>query len=366
MPDRYLRAGLWRSDRFDQLGTDAQLFFVRLLSVVDDFGCFDGRDGVIASACYPIQRREEPLALAELQLAQLLIRYTNGGKPYIALLRWGEPNRYRRQCPAPPINVDRPGIKYAGKWGHDIGWANPPGTEPVSVLLDQHGKPTMPQPQEWRRPGDWAPPDAPPPRADRLPGGGWQRQRAAARAAKEAALDAQAANSALPAPSTPKSDQSHVTETSNTRPVTGRGPRPVTSHSMQSLKATSDREVVPIIPREQGLQSPVVIANASTSPMSEKPPTTPTATRPLSEEKNGVRLVNGEWQGLSEAQRLRWQEAWPQLSIPDELDHIAFYLVAHPDRLAECEKHDDYQGYIVRWLLREAKPTVRSRGATDA
>src|SRR5262245_27926148 len=119
MPDRYLREALLRSDRWNACSLDAQNLYTRLVMIVDDFGCYDARDGVIASAAYFMGRRE-PLPITELHACGLITRYTNAGKLYLALLRRGETLRGRRRYPAPPVNVDLPDIKYRGKFGNKL------------------------------------------------------------------------------------------------------------------------------------------------------------------------------------------------------------------------------------------------------
>jgi hypothetical protein len=70
---------------------------------------------------------------------------------------------------------------------------------------------------------------------------------------------------------------------------------------------------------------------------------------------------------LSEAQRLRWQEMFTAISIPDQLDRAAAWLEAHPSEHQEIARADGEHAFIVRWLLREVRPaTVSTRAKTDA
>lgn len=55
MPSRELREGILTSDRVDRLAPDAEVFYRRLMSVVDDHQCFDGRPAVILAACFPLR-----------------------------------------------------------------------------------------------------------------------------------------------------------------------------------------------------------------------------------------------------------------------------------------------------------------------
>ena len=55
MPNRWLKADLLTSERFNRASLIAQSVYVRLLLIADDHGCYDGRVPVILSACDPLQ-----------------------------------------------------------------------------------------------------------------------------------------------------------------------------------------------------------------------------------------------------------------------------------------------------------------------
>jgi len=55
MPNRILREGILSCDRTDKLSLEAELFFRRLISKVDDFGRFDNHPLLLRAALYPLR-----------------------------------------------------------------------------------------------------------------------------------------------------------------------------------------------------------------------------------------------------------------------------------------------------------------------
>lgn len=67
-------------------------------------------------------------------------------------------------------------------------------------------------------------------------------------------------------------------------------------------------------------------------------------------------LDSGEWLGVDEKQRLKWQGMFDSLSIPDQLDRAAQWLIAHGDKRKAYESVEGgLQSYLINWLLREAR-----------
>lgn len=311
MAERKLRDGLWTSPRFGSVHTaEAQLLFVKLITIVDDFGCFDGRPEVISNRAYPVGGLPPELRgvfedmIHDLHRADLIVRYLNGGRPFIAIPRWSHGYRLKRDFPAPPINVDVRDVKLRGKYGKPIDWRNPEGCEEVSILLDTRGEPLTRQPPEWRRVGsDYSP----------LP---------------------------VTRPVTAVTAVTAVTKALVTAPVTA----PVTAQS-QAYDVTSLR--CNDVTKPTTLTPKTVTEQAQVTAQSLPPP--PTA--------NGIRLSETGWQGVSEAQVLAWQEMFDGLSIPDQLDRSAQWLLANPkERTAYEQQADGLRAFIVRWLLRESRP----------
>lgn len=111
MADRIVRQAILTSDRVDALGAGpAEVFYRRLMNVVDDYGRYDGRISVIKAACYPLrlaQTREADISrwLAMCVKAGLIVLYEVEGKPYLELLNLGEPRAKYSKYPPPPASA---------------------------------------------------------------------------------------------------------------------------------------------------------------------------------------------------------------------------------------------------------------------
>jgi hypothetical protein len=111
MPTRLIREGILDSDAVNSLSWPAEVFYRRLMSVVDDFGRFDGRIPVLKSRLYPLQLErvrdaDIPRWIAECEKAGLIRVYTNAGKPYILFNKLGEPRAKESKYPAPPADAN--------------------------------------------------------------------------------------------------------------------------------------------------------------------------------------------------------------------------------------------------------------------
>lgn len=112
MPVRLLREGILDSDAVCSLTFPAEVFYRRLMSVVDDFGRFDGRAAVLRSRLYPLQIdkvREADIErwIAECVKSGLIALYSVSGKPYILFRKLGDPRAKESKWPAPPAGVER-------------------------------------------------------------------------------------------------------------------------------------------------------------------------------------------------------------------------------------------------------------------
>ena len=107
MPDRIIRAGIITSDRMSQLTWFAEVFYRRLMSVVDDFGRFDARPAILRSALFPLQidrvgNDEVEDGLRECAAAGLVQLYRVDNKPYLELLDFRQRMRSQKsKWPAP-------------------------------------------------------------------------------------------------------------------------------------------------------------------------------------------------------------------------------------------------------------------------
>ena len=84
MPQRFLRPGITHSERWNSLAFDTQSFFVRLLTVVDDFGHFDARVAVLHAQCFALRPdivlQRTAAMRAELQAAKIIEVYAVDGR----------------------------------------------------------------------------------------------------------------------------------------------------------------------------------------------------------------------------------------------------------------------------------------------
>jgi hypothetical protein len=119
MPQRQLKPGLITSLRFNHVSVWAQNLYVRLISLVDDFGRYDAHPLILSRSAFPYgdpKGRVVPEAKIEEWLAELescrtngsdlplLSRYLASGRPCLVLHRWTERVRScHSRYPAPPF-----------------------------------------------------------------------------------------------------------------------------------------------------------------------------------------------------------------------------------------------------------------------
>lgn len=144
MPSRYIREGLLDSEKMMLAGELAEVLFVRLLLVADDFGRFDGRVSVICRRCWPSAEdgkgpTQESVAerLAKLAEHGLILTYVADGKPFIYIPNFKQRTRASKsKCPDPPLGFPQESPSEAGqvpdKWRTPDG---PPQAGSVSVSV---------------------------------------------------------------------------------------------------------------------------------------------------------------------------------------------------------------------------------------
>lgn len=101
MPNRILREGILTSDRVNALDSNSELFYRRLMSVVDDYGRYDARPIMLKVACYPLRVdvvREADISrwIAICEKAGLLALYAVNGKQYLELTDFNQQVRAKR------------------------------------------------------------------------------------------------------------------------------------------------------------------------------------------------------------------------------------------------------------------------------
>lgn len=109
MPSRIIREGINSSDRVNALSTGAELFYRRLLNVVDDYGRYFGSVATLRTACWPTC----PDKFTETQVTKmlseclagdkpLLSRYKSGSGTYICVSEFKQQIRSKSKFPEPP------------------------------------------------------------------------------------------------------------------------------------------------------------------------------------------------------------------------------------------------------------------------
>lgn len=107
MPNRIIREGILSSERVDKLSAEAEVFYRRLHSVVDDFGRYFAKPELIMSASFPLRptrynAQQIGLWLAECEKARLAVVYEIDGKTYLQLLDFRQQERAKAsKFPAP-------------------------------------------------------------------------------------------------------------------------------------------------------------------------------------------------------------------------------------------------------------------------
>lgn len=111
MPNRIIREGIITSEAVNSLNWEAEIFYRRLLSVVDDFGRFDARPSVLRSALYPLKldsMREDSVqrCLKSCEAARLVVLYSVEGKEYLEVTNFRQQVRSKKsKYPAPDAHV---------------------------------------------------------------------------------------------------------------------------------------------------------------------------------------------------------------------------------------------------------------------
>ena len=104
MPTRLLREGILTSERVNQLSIQAELFYRRLMSVVDDYGRFFAHPALLRASCYPLklnQTKEHHISkwLGELSDAGLISVYETGSTKYLEMQDFRQRQRYDSKYP---------------------------------------------------------------------------------------------------------------------------------------------------------------------------------------------------------------------------------------------------------------------------
>jgi hypothetical protein len=106
MPQRFLRPGITTSEAWNRASWFEQSFFIRLLTLVDDEGRYDGRIPILHAHCFALRSDVTPQQTAAARSALLSLGligvYTVDGKEYLQVAKWQERVRTRSKWPASP------------------------------------------------------------------------------------------------------------------------------------------------------------------------------------------------------------------------------------------------------------------------
>lgn len=122
MPNRIVRESILTSERVASLAWPEEVFYRRLMSVVDDYGRHEAGVQLLRSRCYPLQTDQVRVAdisrwMAACQKAGLVVLYEVAGKHYLQVENFGQQQRSASKCPTPPAT--------------DISCEQAPATAPV-------------------------------------------------------------------------------------------------------------------------------------------------------------------------------------------------------------------------------------------
>lgn len=106
MPTRLIRDGILTSERIASLSWEAEVFYRRLLSLVDDYGLSDARPSVLRSALYPLQLEKMSecnvqRCLAACETAGLILLFARNGKSFLMVRDFGQSLRSAPKYPLP-------------------------------------------------------------------------------------------------------------------------------------------------------------------------------------------------------------------------------------------------------------------------
>lgn len=107
MPTRMLRDGILTSERIAELAWDEEVFYRRLMSVVDDYGRFHAHKALIRAACYPLLLDKvadsdiEKWLSACVSASLVGVYPASDGKRYIELLDFGQRIQGKSKFPPP-------------------------------------------------------------------------------------------------------------------------------------------------------------------------------------------------------------------------------------------------------------------------
>ncbi len=106
MPNRIVREAILTSERVCSLGWPEEVFFRRLMSIVDDYGRCEAHPQLLRAKCYPLQTDAVRVAditrwMAACQKSGVIALYAKHGKQYLEIANFGQQLRSASKCPSP-------------------------------------------------------------------------------------------------------------------------------------------------------------------------------------------------------------------------------------------------------------------------
>lgn len=106
MPNRIIREAILSSEKMASLGWAEEVFFRRLMSIVDDYGRTEANTQLLRARCYPLQTDQVRAAdvtrwMAACQKSGLILCYAEGDKQYLEVSNFQQQLRSPSKCPAP-------------------------------------------------------------------------------------------------------------------------------------------------------------------------------------------------------------------------------------------------------------------------
>jgi len=110
MPGRYIREGILDSERVNKLAASskpsAELFYFKLLLVVDDHGRAEARPHLLKSKCFPVRENVDQKDILNFlkacKDADLLFLYKVNDKRYLQIKDFRQRTRGSSKFPEPP------------------------------------------------------------------------------------------------------------------------------------------------------------------------------------------------------------------------------------------------------------------------
>ncbi len=115
MPQRLLRPAIRQSKRWNRLSLIGQSLYIRLLTLVDDFGRYEADPQLLSSECFPygdpdgnaVTCQQMIAACGQMSASDMVILYEFEGSKYMQLTRWKERVRSSEsRFPAPLLTND--------------------------------------------------------------------------------------------------------------------------------------------------------------------------------------------------------------------------------------------------------------------